>query len=805
MNVVQLFLASVVRDPRRACLQFKEASTYQTLSYAEVWETVQRLAYALHARGVGRDSKVAILAASSPRWLMADLAVQALGAIVVPIYPSASTADAAFILRNAEVSWLLTDDVNHMERLRDEWPTTLQGTVLLHQEAKEPAEGPVFGTQVETWDRLLQSAAKAAPVAVRAAVHPDDVPATAVATIVHTSGTSGRPKGVVLTHANLVANIQAALSTLSVSPDDVALSYLPLSHILERTVGHYCMLTAGASIAYAEGIDAIANNLTEVRPTLLVTVPRLLEKVYDGICERLRSRPGPIRRLVEAGIQADRGVLRGLADRAVYAKVRAGLGGRMRAVVSGGASLSPEVGRFFTRAGIPVLEGYGMTETAPVIAVNRMDQVRFGTVGLPLPGVEVRVAEDGELLVRGPNVMQGYYRDEAATAEVLDPDGWLHTGDVAEIDEDGYLRIVDRKKHLLVLATGKNVAPAPIESAITRCPSIADAVVVGDGYKFVGCLLVPDFAALAQPASRLGLPPNQPAAWLAHPVIRRRLQAELQAALESFAPFERPKRAVLLPSPFTIESGELTPTLKVKAKAVTARYRDEIEAMYAGHNCLEIYGDLSEAEMDPADASLTEATSADMADDEVASEAPAKRALSSRRKWTLGIAAAVCVLGAAGGAAAATGVRLPKGLNLPGTIRQIGQTNVDINRKNQQVVAGLSQAEHLSALTPRMSGQLQELNQGLAGQNQVLLQLRNLSQQEVGLSHQFGSVASRLQSELATIQSNSQAEADAMAQMAQVTGDLGQQAAQLQQTNAQLASRLSEARDRTQTVAAEVP
>ncbi|GMA62539.1 AMP-dependent synthetase/ligase [Alicyclobacillus fastidiosus] len=391
-----------------------------------------------------------------------------------------------------------------------------------------------------------------------------------------------------LSHRNITSNLQACLSVTPVFRDDVTLSYLPLSHILERTVGHYCVLTAGATIAYAEGIEQIRENLREVSPTLLVTVPRLLEKVYAGIQQRVERAPRPIRHLLCSPPR--KSILgRTVANALVYRKLRAGFGGRIRTIISGGAGLAQKIAEFYQEAGIPVCEGYGMTETAPVVAVNRLDDIRPGTVGRPLPNVEVRLAPDGELLVRGPNVMRGYYHDPLSTDETIDREGWLHTGDIAAI-EGGYVRIVERKKHLIVLATGKNVAPFPIENAIALSSYIADAVLVGDERQYVTCLLVPDFAALSSKASGLGLHESDFSNWPNHVEIRRLLQREVQTAVARFAEFERPKRALLIASAFSLDSGELTPTLKVKAKLVAQKYRVAIDQMYEGIDYLDIYG-----------------------------------------------------------------------------------------------------------------------------------------------------------------------------------------------------------------------
>jgi long-chain acyl-CoA synthetase len=417
-----------------------------------------------------------------------------------------------------------------------------------------------------------------------------EIPPEQMATIVHTSGTSGNPKGVMLSHFNIVSNVKASLTCLPVGKDDVGLSFLPLSHIFERTVGQFAALSAGGTIAYAESIETIQANLQEVRPTLLITVPRLLEKIYAGILNKVESAPGIIRIFLKKGIASDKktGFAYRMADRLVYQKLRSGLGGRLRYIVSGSSSLGSEIADFFIKAGVPVYEGYGMTEASPVISANPFGQCVTGTVGKPVPGVQVRLAADGELLVKGPNVMLGYYNNPEATAETIDGDGWLHTGDIAEI-EDGYVKIVDRKKNIMVLATGKNVAPGPIENAIVLSAHISQAVLIGDKRKYVACLLVPDFEALRPVAERLKLGEDR-ADWVQNPEIRNLLADEVRRATAGFADFERPKRAVVLSREMTLETGELTPSLKVKNKLILQRYEHLIEDMYSGVNYLPILG-----------------------------------------------------------------------------------------------------------------------------------------------------------------------------------------------------------------------
>ena len=422
------------------------------------------------------------------------------------------------------------------------------------------------------------------------AVAPSDL-----ATIVYTSGTTGDPKGVMLSHANIVSNLLATIGWIGLEPGDVALSFLPLSHVFERLV-LFRFLYDGVTVYFAEALTTVARDLGQVRPTIMTGVPRVFEKVHAAILDVVGKMHGPRRALADwalavgletarldlAGrpIPAIRRVQRGLADRLVLGKMRARMGGRLKFVVSGSAPLSTKVGEFFFSIGLPILEAYGLTETSPGITGNPPDAPRLGTVGKPLPGVEVGIAPDGEILVRGPNVMQGYYQRPEATSEVL-VDGWLRTGDIGELSPDGYLTITDRKKDLIVTSGGKKIAPQPLENQLKTDPLVAEAVLIGEQRKFPAALIVPDFARLVEWASRVGLPGTLSRDELVgRPEVQRLYQDILDRLNESLAQFERVKRFVVLPSEFTMERGELTPTMKVRRQVVEQRWKAAIDTLY---------------------------------------------------------------------------------------------------------------------------------------------------------------------------------------------------------------------------------
>jgi long-chain acyl-CoA synthetase len=424
------------------------------------------------------------------------------------------------------------------------------------------------------------------------AVKPDDL-----ATLIYTSGTTGQMKGVMLTHGNIASNVTTCCGLFSFSESDQCLSFLPLSHIFERMFGHYSMFHSGVLINYAESVDTVAADMERLRPTLMASVPRLYEKIYGRVLERVRGGSALKRRLffwakavgetwVERRLAGEAiptalAAKYRLADQLVFAKLRARTGGRLRFFISGGAPLSVEIARFFHAAGMPILEGYGLTETSPVIAVNTFAHLRLGTVGRPIPGVEVTIAPDGEILTRGPNVMVGYYRKPDATAEAVDPDGWFHTGDIGQLDQNGFLKITDRKKDLIVTAGGKNIAPQPIESLAKSSKFVSNAVMLGDRRRFPIMLIVPNYLTVTAWAAGQGLAITDMAQLLAVPEVQAKLDREVRGTLRDLAHFEMPKKLLLLPQDFSVEAGELTPTLKIKRRVVEQRHREAIEALYA--------------------------------------------------------------------------------------------------------------------------------------------------------------------------------------------------------------------------------
>jgi long-chain acyl-CoA synthetase len=563
-------------------------------SSKEVFETIREVSLGMTALGVAAGDRVAILAESRPEWLTTDVAVLTCGGVTVPIYPTLSAAQARYILQDsaAKVAVVSTRlQLEKIQEIRHQLPSlhavasmddSLAGatpSVIALTAIRERGHARLAGE----WGaaRIFRETARA--------IRPGQL-----ATIIYTSGTTGEPKGVMLSHANLVANLRGAALAFGVGENDVALSFLPLSHAFERLVA-YVYLFCGVTVVFAESFDTVARDIALVKPTILTGVPRVYEKVYARILEKGQNssplRAALFRWAVEAGLSRGRATLRGqsvgvvdrlraaLADRLVFERIREGLGGRLRYLISGSAPLAPGIAEFFQGVGLPIIEGYGLTETAPVLTVNPPDAPRVGTVGRPLPGVELRIADDGEILARGPNVMSGYYNKPAATAEAL-KDGWFHTGDIGSIDSNGYLAITDRKKDLLVTSGGKKIAPQPIEATLKQSPLIAEAVLLGDRRKYAAALIVPDFAALERRLKDLGRPPAERAELIERADVVALYQEIIDGLNRELSQFERIKKIALLPNEFSIESGELTPTLKVKRKVVEERFRATIESLY---------------------------------------------------------------------------------------------------------------------------------------------------------------------------------------------------------------------------------
>ncbi len=587
----QMFFEAVKRHDKPDALQHKVGGVYQPISSRTLEERVRRVALGLRELGVQSGDRVAILSENRPEWAIADYACVTSALTDVPLYPNLTPEQAAYIIRDSgSVSIFVSDEAQaqRIASVRAACPSLR--TVITFANARHAgadhtlAEIEALGTTVD--DATHRTAYRAAADSVK----PDDV-----ATLIYTSGTTGDPKGVMLTHDNLFSNVMASACQVPFEGNDIGLSFLPLSHIFERMAGHYLMFHVGCSIAYAESIDTVPIDMQTVRPTLVLSVPRLYEKMYARVLENALAGGAAKRRIFFwaravaeqwADVTLAGGTPAGLlaikyriAQKLVFSKLQARTGGRLRYFVSGGAPLAPEINKFFYAAGLVILEGYGLTETSPVIAVNTPKAFRIGSVGKPVPGSEVMIASDGEILTRGPHVMKGYYNKPDATRDAIDTEGWFHTGDIGEL-RDGYLSITDRKKDIIVTAGGKNIAPQPIENTIKTNKYVSQAVMIGDKRKFPSMLIVPNFEQLEAWAKRKNIIWTDRAQLLRMPTIQAKMEKEVMGRVAALAHYEMPKKIGLIENDFSLEKGEMTPTQKVKRRVVDKNYKAMIDSLY---------------------------------------------------------------------------------------------------------------------------------------------------------------------------------------------------------------------------------
>ncbi|HET7457779.1 MAG TPA: long-chain fatty acid--CoA ligase [Gemmatimonadaceae bacterium] len=587
----QIFFESVRQYDRPDALQYKAHGSWHSISHRDLADRVRRVALGLRELGVKRGDRVAILSENRPEWAIADYACLTGGFADVSIYPNLPPDQIRYILNDSGSVAIFVSTAAQAAKVaevRRELPALT--CVITFEAARGDgvdstmAELEAKGAAVDTPERAAAYRREAE------AVRPDDL-----ATLLYTSGTTGDPKGVMLTHDNIYSNVAASRQMIPFVGRDVGLSFLPLSHIFERMAGHYLMFATGTSIAYAESMDTVPVDMQDVKPTLVCSVPRLYEKMYARVLENALGAGGAKAKIFYwarhvadkwANVKLAGGEPKGLlamqyrlAQKLVFSKLKARTGGRLRYFVSGGAPLAPEINKFFYAAGLTILEGYGLTETSPVICVNTPDEFRIGTVGKPIPGVEVAIAPDNEILTRGPHVMRGYYNKPDATREAIDAEGWFHTGDIGEL-RDGFLAITDRKKDIIVTAGGKNIAPQPIENRLKTNKYVSQAVMIGDRRKFPIMLIVPNFEQLEKWGRLKNLIWTDRAQLIQMPIVLAKMEKVVGQQLAGIAHFEMPKKIALLENDFSIDRGELTPSLKVKRRVVDKTYKGVIDRLY---------------------------------------------------------------------------------------------------------------------------------------------------------------------------------------------------------------------------------
>jgi long-chain acyl-CoA synthetase len=584
----QFFLNTLKLYQKDDFMRYKESGKYVPISTQEFGNRVKNFALGLKDLGVEPGDKLIILSENCPNWVMTDLANLCIGGITVPIYTSLVPEQIKYIIDNSDAGVVVCSDHElwkKVEAIKNEL-IKVKHFILLQPEAPE---GILTLSEVQDKGKRLDNEDPKLFEKLAMSVKPDDI-----ASIIYTSGTTGTPKGVMLFHSNFVSNAKTISEIIEFSYKDTVLSFLPLSHVLERMVT-FTYIYKGCSIAYAESVETLGENLVEIKPQIMVSVPRVFEKIYAKVIDNVLASSAVKRKIffwaVGIGKECGRkkllkqsisGLLKfknNLAHKLVFSKVIEKTGGRVRFFVSGGAALSKDIAEFFYAMGLVVLEGYGLTETSPVIAVNTFENLKFGSVGVPIPEVEVKIADDGEILSKGPHIMKGYYKMEAETKEAI-KDGWFYTGDIGYLDEEGFLVITDRKKDIIVTTGGKNVAPQMIESILKIDPYITSAVVVGDKRKFVSALIVPDFEKLEKYAREKNISYSSRGDLVKNDKIINFFEEEIDKRLVNLSSYEKVKKVILLEKDFEIEEGEVTPTLKVKRNYVEKKYRNQIDTLY---------------------------------------------------------------------------------------------------------------------------------------------------------------------------------------------------------------------------------
>lgn len=566
----------------------KSDGSYRPISAQELYRRVGRLQLDLKRVGISAGDRCAILSENRWEWAVADFAMMTAGIVSVPLYPTLTTEQLQYMLEHSEARVVMVSGQDQFEKIQEIWQSlpNLQGVISFEPVAV--VDDRVIWLQTLIGDEPLNEAERREFETSISSTQPKDL-----ASIIYTSGTTGTPKGVMLTHANFASNVRDV--EFDVGPTDVCLSFLPLSHVAER-IADYIYFNSGATVAYAESIDAVPKNMQEVRPTIAVGVPRFFEKVHDRVMTAMEEASPTRQRMFNWALKCAKQAMPyrlkneplplgldlrfWIADKLVFKKLRDRLGGRFRNFFSGAAPLASHLAEFFFSIGIPIYEAYGLTETSPVVSLNTGKALKFGTVGKPIRNVDVKIADDGEILVRGPNVMRGYFKNPEATAEVI-VDGWFYTGDIGKIDEDGFLSITDRKKDLFKTSGGKYIAPQPIENLLKSSPYVSMAVVIAEGRRFPSVLIVPNFEKLRQFARTNDLGQLTNTDLVEHPKVNELFMKEINTACAELPRYELPKKALIIDRELSIEDGELTPSMKVKRRAVGIHFQRQIDALYA--------------------------------------------------------------------------------------------------------------------------------------------------------------------------------------------------------------------------------
>jgi len=592
-TISEMFVGTTERCSEKKLFYYKKDNDWIGLNGKDILITVEDISFGLRSLGIVPNSNIAIISNNSPKWAMCDYGIICSTMSTVTIYPTLISKQVEFILKNSNSNLIFVENQEQLDKVISVMDNCneLKYIVVLDDSCTNETDSVMnFSTFLDKGKDYSQDCDITFSEMVNS-VKEDDI-----LTIIYTSGTTGIPKGVVLTHKNLLSNVKGTLSVAEFTNNETFLSFLPLSHVLERMGGHYTPFSIGATIFYAENMETIADNMIESSPTIVVCVPRVFEKIHAKFMQGIKDAPKIRQNLFNWALGVGRKYSKlsvskqkigfwlsfkhKIANKLIYSKVKARFGGKIKFFVSGGAPLSKHLAEFFAAVDITILEGYGLTETSPVLTVNSPTNLKFGYVGKPLFNVEIKIANDGEILAKGPNIMSGYYRNEDATKEVFDEDGWFHTGDIGIIDEDGFLKITDRKKSLIVTSGGKNIAPAPIELKVATSSFVEQIHIIGDKRNFLSALIVPNYEALTRYLQSQNNNLKDPNALIDHPDVIELFKTEVDNAMVDFSNYEKIKKFTLLTEPFSIEKGEMTPKMSIVKKVVEQNYSEQINKMY---------------------------------------------------------------------------------------------------------------------------------------------------------------------------------------------------------------------------------
>ena len=599
-TIAQMFYDIINKSLDKHIYFYKKNNKWTGLTGKDVLSIVEKISIALYANNIRYQDRVAILSNTSYKWALCDYGIISMGAVTTTVYPTLMPKQIEYILNDSETKLIFVEDQMQLEKIKS-----------ILESCKKIEKIVVMDNSYEGSDNYIQNLntffivdkefIRKEGVIFRDMIHKSQE--EDLVTLIYTSGTTGTPKGVMLSNKNLLSNIYGVSKVQKDIQDETFLSFLPLSHVLERMAGHFYPMFCNSTIYYAENMEKVGENMSETSPTVIVSVPRFFEKMYNAVVKGINNGPRIKKKIFwwALGVGKDYIAINNseyktpyllklkhrIADKIIYSKIKAKLGGKIKFFISGGAPLSSDVAEFFASLNVTILEGYGLTETSPVLTSNTPGTVKFGSVGKVLENVELKIANDNEILAKGPNIMMGYYNDKEATDKVIDHDGWFHTGDIGEIDKEGYVKITDRKKSIIVTSGGKNIAPAPLENALLTSPYIEQVLVIGDKRNFLSCLIVPAFDNIKDYLISIGKEVTSNEAIVDYPDVIELFEKELMNAMDGFSSFEQIKKIALSSRQFMIEKGEMTPKMSIVRKVVEENFKDKINTLYKGANIQE--------------------------------------------------------------------------------------------------------------------------------------------------------------------------------------------------------------------------